>query len=487
MAVTTVEQTDNLDAGRVKINANFAQTLNTADSFASTDSPTPKTFQVPQVVVGPTTIGRPLEILNAGYTGHEPASTRHNVPGGLIKVNWSVALVHNWVYDYPNLRATTGNTSFPTSAVEAGGEGVSFHTAPTGSTWYSEPTMNLLISGNGARGVPGYTSGWVNQFNSKIYVHYATDSYQTGKLRSWQPSVATDAMFHLHAEETKGTDHEFSAYEINSSNASPAAHYFTKSRGSYLTKTVVSAGDAIGRIGFKAYDGDEYHINAYIDAIAAVNGANNVVPLDIRFVTSATNQASGTEKLRITGDGAVRSYAPIRGSLSTISGVPAYTAATSLVPTPIATDFLNISAVSTTSGGSNIVGLTNNTAGGFPLIISGIHGSASPTGPTVRIAARKTNGSTNFTDIAATEIAFQVVNNATVLTETLGNGNTGFGVTTPTALVHVAASTTARAGLRVVPGAAPTTGIQNGDIWIDSTAHTMHVRINGVTKSIDLT
>ena len=60
-------------------------------------------------------------------------------------------------------------------------------------------------------------------------------------------------------------------------------------------------------------------------------------------------------------------------------------------------------------------------------------------------------------------------------------GLTGFGVTVPTAMVHAAASTTARASLCVPHGAAPTSPV-NGDIWTDTSA--MYVRINGVTKTI---
>lgn len=60
------------------------------------------------------------------------------------------------------------------------------------------------------------------------------------------------------------------------------------------------------------------------------------------------------------------------------------------------------------------------------------------------------------------------------------------GTTTPTAVVHIAGSTTTRASLCMVPGTAPSSPV-NGDMWIDSTAHTIHVRINGVTKTFTLT
>jgi hypothetical protein len=54
----------------------------------------------------------------------------------------------------------------------------------------------------------------------------------------------------------------------------------------------------------------------------------------------------------------------------------------------------------------------------------------------------------------------------------------------PTALVHIGASTSARASLCVAHGAAPTSPV-DGDIWTTTTG--MFVRINGTTKSVNLT
>lgn len=44
----------------------------------------------------------------------------------------------------------------------------------------------------------------------------------------------------------------------------------------------------------------------------------------------------------------------------------------------------------------------------------------------------------------------------------------------------------ATGAIRLTPQAAPSAPV-NGDMWIDSTAHTIHVRINGVTKTITIT
>jgi hypothetical protein len=69
------------------------------------------------------------------------------------------------------------------------------------------------------------------------------------------------------------------------------------------------------------------------------------------------------------------------------------------------------------------------------------------------------------------------------------NSFNGFGVgAAPTALLDVGASSASRSGFRLRPGPPPTApGPNDGDIWIDSTAHTMHVRINGITKTFTLT
>ncbi len=60
----------------------------------------------------------------------------------------------------------------------------------------------------------------------------------------------------------------------------------------------------------------------------------------------------------------------------------------------------------------------------------------------------------------------------------------GFGVSAPTAMVHAAASTTARASMCMPHGTAPTSPV-DGDMWTTTSAFL--IRINGVTKTVTLT
>lgn len=66
------------------------------------------------------------------------------------------------------------------------------------------------------------------------------------------------------------------------------------------------------------------------------------------------------------------------------------------------------------------------------------------------------------------------------------NGRIGIGVITPTANLHIAASTTASALMRLTVGPAPTSP-NDGDIWLESNTDTgLKIRINGLTKTISL-
>lgn len=493
MAVTTLEATDTLDAGRVKINANFVQTLNKGVSPAN------------GLYVGgslPYLPGHfnqdvpPIEFFHYGKFG-SPVGTeldRTQLPKGFVAFGASLSIVNNWQWDNGQTRAEPYDTDFPMITIENGGEGVLCHyTAPGGlpSTHFHEITR---FGGgvDGLSGVDPYTT-YVpfNQFKACIYACYSSSTTPpAGTDEAWWGGTGNtlggilNPLLWLRSEETKGTDFEFAAFEQNSSNNSPSALYFKKSRGTNQTKTAISSGDVVGRVGWKGYDGDEYHITAFIDAVAAATATNNTVPLDIRFYTASAS--STTEKFRITNDGVIKTFVCFRNDLTTVTGIPNYSAFASFIPTTSGSTSLDMRPLSLTNGGMLITGLTNVTASGIALLFQGLQGHTAPTAASIVFKACKHNGTTSVADLAAAEIVAQFRNNATTLIEILGSGCAGFGATTPTALVHCGASSTARAGLRVVPGPAPSSP-NNGDIWVDSTAHTAHIRINGVTKTITLT
>jgi hypothetical protein len=66
------------------------------------------------------------------------------------------------------------------------------------------------------------------------------------------------------------------------------------------------------------------------------------------------------------------------------------------------------------------------------------------------------------------------------------NGKIGIGVVTPTANLHIAASTTASALMRLTVGPAPSAP-NDGDIWLESNDLTgLKIRINGNTRTITI-
>lgn len=69
---------------------------------------------------------------------------------------------------------------------------------------------------------------------------------------------------------------------------------------------------------------------------------------------------------------------------------------------------------------------------------------------------------------------------------TISTGTIGIYVTDPTASLDIAAGTTAKASLRIRKGVAPTSP-NDGDIWYNDAAETLHVRIDGVTRTFTVT
>lgn len=481
MAYADIQATDNLEAGRVKINTNFRD--------ASLTYPTKTSLNLGAIE----TAGNgqsPLELINIGNPGGD-TDDRNLVPAGVARHTGSIVVFRNMQWDNANNRWITPYQSaggFGASCFEAGGEAAILHAIPAGADFYAVPHEILLAKASGTdaeQAADRISSGYYLQSKATFFARFSSEAYvPSSTANAWNDATGAQPLLWLSSRETKATENEFARFEMNA-NASGAwpAIYFAKSRGTLGTKTVAVTGETSARIGFKVWDGDEYHITAAIDTETYGTMGNNSVGQRIKFKTSATNTASLVTRWEIVGNS-------LRQEVSGISTVPVYSSFAGFSPANVSSSVGMIQEASGSTGGMGIYGLstTSTASTAIPLFFRGVLGATSPTAPAMVFIASKNNGSNTLTTLAATEILCQFRNNSAsdIVMEMLADGKTGFGVTTPTAMVHVAASTTARAGLRVVPGPAPTSP-NNGDIWIDSTAHTMHVRINGVTKSINLT
>ena len=79
----------------------------------------------------------------------------------------------------------------------------------------------------------------------------------------------------------------------------------SQARGSQASPTVISSGDSLGKVLFRGYDGDEFHVGAIISAEADAAVSNNDLPTRLVFSTTADGASSPTERMRIFSDGAV--------------------------------------------------------------------------------------------------------------------------------------------------------------------------------------
>lgn len=482
MAYSQIEATDNLEAGRVKINTNFRDTSLTYPTKTSLNLGAIETAGNGQA---------PLELINIGNPGAN-SEARNLVPAGVVRHTGSIVVHRNMEWDQANNRWITGDQAagaYGASCFEAGGEAAILHAVPAGVDFYAVPHEILLCKASGTdaeQAADRLSSGYYTQSKATFFARYSSEAYVTSTTaNAWNDATGAQPLLWLSSRETKATENEFARLEMNADAAAAwPAMYFAKSRGTLASKTVVVTAGVTGRIGWKAWDGDEYHITATIEGETYGTIANNAVGQRIKFKTSATNTAGLVTRWEIVGNS-------LRQEVSGISTVPVYSSFAGFSPANAAASVGMIQEASSSTGGMGIYGLstTSTASTAIPLFFRGVLGATAPTAPAIVFIASKNNGSNTVTTLAATEILCQFRNNSSsdIVMEMLADGKTGFGVTTPTAMVHVAASTTARAGLRVTPGAAPTTGIQDGDIWIDSAAHTAHIRINGVTKTITVT
>jgi hypothetical protein len=125
------------------------------------------------------------------------------------------------------------------------------------------------------------------------------------------------------------------------------------------------------------------------------------------------------------------------------------------------------------------------------IIAHAISGAFSPSSGSGNFTAFSIANTINQTGASGTIIIADI--NPT-LTSVSGTGygllirpttlNNGIGIATPTALLDISGSTTARASLRIRSGTAPSSP-NDGDIWFDGT--NLSIRISGVTRTFNVT
>jgi hypothetical protein len=263
-----------------------------------------------QGLVGPTTNDKAIEIVNIGYTGHGASDLIHGNTTGLVRINGRLDLIRNMSWDQANAKWLTpiqGATGYGSACLEIGGEAVILHATPAGVNFSDVPHEILLAKATGTDGEAGHllTTGYYVQAKGTIYARFNSTAYDTATTANcWNQTSGVQPLLHLSTGEAKNTINELALFEANSnSSAAWPAVYFAKSRGTLVSKTVAVTAETTGRLGWKAYDGDEYHITAAIEGATEGTMANNSVPQAIVFKTSASNTASLAERMRITKDG----------------------------------------------------------------------------------------------------------------------------------------------------------------------------------------
>jgi hypothetical protein len=92
-----------------------------------------------------------------------------------------------------------------------------------------------------------------------------------------------------------------------SANINPARVVLGKSRGAAVgTRAVVASGDFLGSIYFEGDDGTNFVSGAQISAVVNGTPGTNDMPTDLLFAVAADGAATTTERLRITGAGAIQ-------------------------------------------------------------------------------------------------------------------------------------------------------------------------------------
>lgn len=436
MAYSEVLSTDNLNQGRGKINGNFRET-SVIDPESGSVS-----FQVYQNAVGPSTNDKPIEIVNIGYTGHGATDDIHENVTGLVRINGRISLVRNMVWDQLNAKWLTPiqtATAFGSAAFEVGGEACILHATPSGVNLSDVPHEILLAKASGTDGETNNTisTGYFTQSKACIFARFNSTAYDPAATNNcWNEVDGTNPLLWLSAAQVKNTENEFARLEGNGSGVYGGL-FFAQSNGTLASRTAVTTASIMGSIASKAHDGTVFQTTAIVDFVSRGTISSGNAGQEIRFRTSATNTAGLASRMAIKHNGSIDLYVPLRYDQSGITTIPDYSG-NGYSPALTTGTVLQIQPASTVNGGMVLAGFSvSGTASAVALFFRGAQGHTSPTGANTIFQAVKHNGATNFADLAATEIGFHFRNNATTLIEVLGNGNTGFGVTGPTAKVQV--------------------------------------------------
>lgn len=423
---------------------------NTPYKATSTIFPTVNAHHIFQEVVGPSSNDKAIEIVNYGYTGHGASDDIHQNTTGLVRINGRLDLVRNMQWDQANAKWLTplqGASAYGSACLELGGEAVILHATPSGVNFSDVPHEILLASANGTDGETDnvVTSGYFLQSKATIFARFNPTAYDPAVTDNcWNQTAGTDPLAWFSTQGTKNTENELVRLEGN--GAGYGALFFRQSNGSLGSRAISLTGTVMGRIASTPYDGSAFQTTAAIDFVTRGTMSSGNTAQSIRFSTGASNTASLSTRLDITHEKFDWYTFPLRYHHSSISTIPDLSGFFTGGNAPNIDNSTtgSMQQVSTSTGGWRFIGMstTSTAATAIAFLISGFLGATAPTAPAIVLQAAKHNGSTNVADLAATEIALQFRNNATVLFEMLGGGRTGFGVTTPTATIHLKAVTT---------------------------------------------
>ena len=297
----------------------------------------------------------------------------------------------------------------------------------------------LEITGNAARGSIGYGD------NGYIFTGALTNSFAIRSENALHLGGSGDNLTMTVVSGNVGIGTTSPSTRLESSIS--AAGYWNNSNGWTggtpvpLTITSVSPGGYDAAMLWRMSDSAGTPSNSLTIGTVGTNPwtAGNVATQTADMYIAVRNSSGGiTERMRITGSGNVGIGTTSPTSLFTVN-----------------------QAANTTDG--------TQATYGFQLSNQGT--------PNITIGS---NASFSYIQSWASKpLVVNSQGNNTLLNPT--SGNVGIGITAPTALCHVGASTTARASLCLPHGSAPSAPV-NGDMW--TTTAGFFTRINGVTNGV---